>query len=184
MFTVATVTAQSATTCSGLANCVRWRPTMGTTGSLIVEPRECHAACAGPSFHTMDAPPLSSRSIVSTRARAAASVPHSQCGGALACAAAVTSFASAASRASSMPEAPARSIDRRSRETCCTSWCKSMRNKTDRTLQCRPQCVASSCDNGSVRRVLCSSRAFNAPTLDVCTRSGEEFFYEDGVEPL
>ena len=132
MFTVSTVAEQSATTCSGLVNFVRWRPTMDTTGSLIVEPQECRAAYAGPSFHTMEAPPPSRRSIMlSTRVRAAASVPLSQCGGALACAAAVTSFASAAFRASSMPEAPAHSIDCRSRETC-SFWWKIKSNNADR----------------------------------------------------
>ena len=132
MFTVSTVAEQSATTCSGLVNFVRWRPTMDTTGSLIVEPQECRAAYAAPSFHTMEAPPPSRRSIMlSTRVRAAASVPLSQCGGALACAAAVTSFASAAFRASSMPEAPAHSIDCRSRETC-SFWWKIKSNNADR----------------------------------------------------
>ena len=163
MFTVSTVAEQSATTCSGLVNFVRWRPTMDTTGSLIVEPQECRAAYAGPGFHTMEAPPPSRRSIMlSTRVRAAASVPLSQCGGALACAAAVTSFASAAFRASSMPEAPAHSIDCRSRETC-SFWWKIKSNNADRLNEQSAVPSARYADT-SLNNTSVSERVLFAPT--------------------
>ena len=59
-----------------------------------------------------------------------------------------------------------------------------MRNKTDRLATDRVDRNASRVAATTVRRVLCSSRAFDAPTLDFCTRSGEEFFYEDGGTAL